>query len=81
VPKRNRERLVCIVIFPPLKIIWRITMNQRTKVIREVIDRFKSVNYENNTFKDRLTNEIEIELEKLENRRFTEVMSRLEKDE
>lgn len=56
-------------------------MNQRTKVIREVIDRFKSVNYENNTFKDRLTNEINIELEKLENRRFTEVMSRLEKDE
>jgi hypothetical protein len=56
-------------------------MNQRVKVIREVIDRFTSVNYESNTFKDKLTNEINIELEKMENRRFTEVMSRLEKDE
>jgi hypothetical protein len=56
-------------------------MNQRTKVIREVIDRFKSVNYENNTFKDRLTNEIEIELEKLENKRFNEIISRIENDE
>jgi hypothetical protein len=60
-------------------------MNQRTKVIREVIDRFgnnnNSINYESDVFRTRLTNEIEIELEKLENRRFTEVMSRLEKDE
>jgi hypothetical protein len=60
-------------------------MNQRTKVIREVIDRFgsknNSINYESDVFRTRLTNEIEIELEKLENKRFSEIMSRIEKDE
>jgi hypothetical protein len=56
-------------------------MNQRTKVIREVIDRFTSVNYDSIAFKDKLTNEIDIELQKLENKRFTDVISRLEKNE
>jgi hypothetical protein len=60
-------------------------MNQRTKVIREVIDRFgsknNSINYESDVFRTRLTNEIEIELEKLENKRFNEIISRIEKDE
>jgi hypothetical protein len=60
-------------------------MNQRTKVIREVIDRFgnnnNSINYESDVFRTRLTNEIEIELEKLENKRFNEIISRIENDE
>ena len=60
-------------------------MNQRTKVIREVIDRFgngnNSINYESDVFRTRLTNEIDIELQKLENKRFTDVISRLEKNE
>jgi hypothetical protein len=60
-------------------------MNQRAKIIREVIDRFlnatNSINYESEAFRTRLTNEIDIELQKLENKRFTDVISRLENDE
>ena len=59
-------------------------MTQRARVVREVIDRFGkmngNVNYDSEAFKARLTSEIVVELERLEDRRFVGVMDRLNKD-
>jgi hypothetical protein len=49
-----------------LKTIWRILMNNREQVIREVIDKFKMANYDSEVFKARLVKEINERLEELE---------------